>query len=104
MPALPDYFNDYEAKKIDTTRLALQAEQDALEAVAPDWFKFEAGFTFWYDGGLCIFVGPGGYRRFGSEEDTYFSNKGILYTWLYKGEWHFSAITARAIPSFTQTA
>ena len=62
MPSIPDYFDEYQANKVDTTVEFMQARLDMLAESAPDWFKFEAGFRFVWDTSPSIYIGPGGDR------------------------------------------
>ena len=80
MPSIPDYFDEYQANKVDTTVEFMQARLDMLAESAPDWFKFEAGFRFVWDTSPSIYIGPGGHRDLSD-----FQPPSILFAFLYKG-------------------
>ena len=88
-----DHFNDYEARKVCTSREEMEASLQKLQRGAPEWFQWELGFTFHWDNSVTVLLGFGGYRTthlVDGRRGLGFAPAGILFTYLYKGEWHFA--------------
>lgn len=98
---IPEYFDEYQARKAGTTVEASGSAWDHVTKSAPDWFETRIGFTFMWDGSPAIFVGPGGYRM--PDVDGFrFAPAGVLLAYLYKGHWGFLDMSDPAHDNHTE--
>lgn len=87
------FFDEYNARKVCSKPEDADTALKLAKATAPEWFKFEVGFTFMFGGDPAVVLGPGGYRVYGERKGELYTPKsmaGLLMAYMYKGEWHIT--------------
>jgi hypothetical protein len=87
-----DHFSAYEARKVGTTPELIASITEKLRNGAPNWFRWELGFRFIWDGSQAVLLGFGGFRQANIDDPLRiaFQPCGMLMAFMYKGEWHIS--------------